>query len=69
MVPGCLCAGHPVREYGAVEEAGRAQFSLLPHPACSILSFLSSLTHLPSCSLLHPLLLPSLNRGSFLVIR
>lgn len=54
----CWSSSGGLREYGAVEEAARAHLCLPPHPACSILSFLSSLTHLPSCSLLHPLPLP-----------
>lgn len=51
----------------AAEEAARAQSTLPLHPARSILSFHSPLTHSPCCSLLHPLsFLSSISQRGFI---
>lgn len=62
MVPGCMCAGHPVQDWGNVGGGGgpsQASSSSLLH------LFLSPLSH-SFALLLSP---PSLNRGSSLAIR
>ncbi len=63
MVPGCLCAGRPVGDSGNTEEEGpvKPPRSILP----SLLSYLFAPLLFPPSSFLS---LPSLNRGSSLVI-
>lgn len=70
MLPGCLRAGHlGGGGTGGIWRVEEAQTSLPLDPACSILSLLSSsFALLLSPPFSSPSSLPSLNRGSSLVI-
>lgn len=70
MVSGCMCAGHPVQHRGNVGGGGGpspASSPRLPHLFLSPLSHSFALLLSPSSSFPFPL--PSLNRGSSLVMR